>query len=86
MITLINRKELLVTFDINRLAEIRNVLGQYNIDYQIKTVNRTEAIPMVAGIRGQIGRVGERQDLMCEYIVYVQKKDYEKALHLCHEN
>lgn len=83
MITLLNRKELIITFDVNRLAEIRNILTKHDIDYYIKTVNRAGVLPMDAGIRGRMGRVWERQDLMCEYVVYVQKNDYEKAMHLC---
>lgn len=83
MITLLNRKELIITFDVNRLAEIRNILMKHDIDYHIKTVNRAGVLPVDAGIRGRMGRVGERQDLMCEYVVYVQKNDYEKAMHLC---
>lgn len=77
MLTLLNRKELIITFDVNRLAEIRNILTKHDIDYHIKTVNRAGAVD--AGIRGRIGRSGERQDLMCEYVVYVQKNDYKKA-------
>lgn len=79
MLTWLNRKELIITFDVNRLAEIRNILTKHDIDYYIKTVNRSGVLPVDAGIGGRIGRVGERQDFMCEYVVYVHKNDYKKA-------
>lgn len=40
MITLFNRKELTVTFDLNEQARLRKVLAEDGIDYTVKTVNR----------------------------------------------
>ena len=39
MLTIFNRKELIVTMDIHRQAEIRDVLAQNDIDYTVKTKN-----------------------------------------------
>ena len=39
MLTIFNRKELIVTMDIHRQAEIRDVLAQNGIDYTVKTKN-----------------------------------------------
>ena len=37
MLTIFNRKELIVTMDIHRQAEIRDVLAQNGINYTVKT-------------------------------------------------
>ena len=39
MITVFNRKELIVTMEMNRQAEVRDILSNNNIEYIIKTVN-----------------------------------------------
>ena len=39
MLTIFNRKELIVTMDIHRQAEIRDVLAQNGINYTVKTKN-----------------------------------------------
>ena len=82
MITIFNRKELLVTFDMKEQARIRTLLADHKIDYDIKTVNRMSAAPMAAGTRAHRGTFGLKGDNMCEYIIYVKKADYEKALRL----
>ncbi len=80
MLTIMNRKELLVTFDASEQARVRNILADHNLDYHIKTVNRLSPSPMAAGTRSRVGSLGNRD--MYEYIIYVHKNDYEKALHL----
>ena len=42
MLTIFNRKELIVTMDIHRQADIRDVLAQNGIDYTVKTKMRTQ--------------------------------------------
>lgn len=79
MITIFNRKELCVTYDMSELVRIRNILNDHNIDYSIKTINRTSTSPIAAGGRSRAGNFGQKQDYMYEYMIYVQKNDYEKA-------
>ena len=79
MITALNRKELLVTFDMETQARVRNVLADNNIDYKIKTVNRMSPSPAAAGARSHTGTLGQNLNQMYEYIIYVKKEDYEKA-------
>lgn len=40
MITILNRKELFVTFDLNMQLQIREALRQANIEYFVKTINQ----------------------------------------------
>lgn len=40
MITIFNRRELLITFDMQKQGEIRRILSHGGIDYTVKVVNR----------------------------------------------
>lgn len=84
MITILNRKEVCVTFDMARQAEVRNILQGAGIDYTVKTVNLKSPSPIVAGSRARTGTFGENLNLECEYRIFVHKDDYEEALHLIH--
>ena len=79
MITLFNRKELTVTFDISEQARIRTLLAAEGIDYSVKTVNRLSSSPVSAGSRGRTGTYGQDTGAMIEYSIYVKKTDYERA-------
>lgn len=79
MITVFNRKELTVTFDLNEQARIRTLLAAEGIDYSVKTVNRMSASPISAGSRSRTGTYGQSTGAMTEYIIYVKKADYERA-------
>lgn len=82
MITILNRKELISTFDMQKQSEIRSILSQNNIDYDIKTINRKSPSPMAAGSRARTGTLGENLSFEYEYTVYVKKSDYDTACHL----
>ncbi|MBQ9767157.1 MAG: hypothetical protein IJW37_03545 [Lachnospiraceae bacterium] len=73
MITVFNRKELVVTFDMKEQALIRDVLAKNGVDYRIKTVNRVSPSAVPTGGRGRVGTVGQSQDTTLEYIIYVKK-------------
>jgi hypothetical protein len=82
MITIFNRKEVCITYDMNRQAEIRNILQGADIDYVIRTKNRTETMFVRGGTRAYTGSWGNRQMMDYEYHIYVHKDDYERALYL----
>ena len=48
MITILNRKELCTTYDLQKQAHLPDILGQNNIDYIVKTVNRKSSSPLEA--------------------------------------
>lgn len=73
MITIFNRRELTITYSMERQANIRAVLSAHNIGYTVKVVGRGD------DTRGRMGSFGENMALNCEYIIYVHKNDYEKA-------
>lgn len=82
MITVLNRKELTTTYNMNEQARVRDILNVNGIDYDIKVVDRMSPTPMATGTRTRTGTFGQNQDSMKEYVIYVKKKDYEQAISL----
>lgn len=82
MITVLNRRELVSTYDMKRQAGIREILAQNNIDYTYKIVNRDSPSPIGAGTRAYMGTWGEKAELTNEYTFYVKKCDYDRAIGL----
>ena len=78
MITIFNRKELMITTDMKRQSDIRNILANNHINYVIKTTNLQNA-PVAGANRGRTGSFGINQDYSYEYKIFVHKKDYGKA-------
>ena len=70
MITIFNRRELMITRSMEEQAQVRNKLNEAGIDYTVK----------VNG--GHPGATASRQDVMYEYRIFVKKVDYEQARHL----
>lgn len=81
MITFFNRKELLITMDMNRQSEVRAILSGNRIDYTVKVTNLQSA-SVVGSTRGRVGSFGVNQKCSYEYKIYVHKKDYDTALKL----
>ncbi len=79
MLTIFNRRELTITFDMKRQAEVRDLLAQNGIDYSVNAINRKSPSPFSAGSRGRMGTFGENLQLEYEYIIYVHKSDYSRA-------
>lgn len=67
MITIFNRKELIITYDTAIQSKVRDILASDNIDYIIKVRN---VHPYALNLRSY------------EYKIYVHKKDYEQAGYL----
>jgi len=78
MITRFNRREVTVTFDVTRLAKIREVLTVNGIDYKIKIFNRGGSGFGVGG-RSRMGNFGIQVEYGREFAVYVKKEDFENA-------
>ena len=75
MITVFNRKELYITFDIEDMMRVRNLLKDNNIDYDIKISSRD------FWSRGRTGSFGINQKCNYEYKFYVKRPSYEKAVY-----
>lgn len=78
MITIFNRREVSVTFDVHKLAKVREILTSNDIDYKIKIFSR-EAKSFALPNRIRMGNFGINVDYGREYVVYVRKDDLSKA-------
>ena len=82
MITVFNRKELLITYDMTKQNEVRTLLRDHKIKYDVKVKNLLSPSPMHAGARAHVGSLGMDLTKSYEYKIYVRKADYERALEL----
>ena len=81
MWNILTQKELLLTLDLNRQAEVRKLLSLHGIEYRIHTKNLQGSGPF-GGEARRTGCLGVKQDYIYEYKIYVQKKEYEQAKRL----
>ncbi len=79
MLTIFNRRELYMTYDMNDRVRICDILRANNIDYRLKTTNTTSSA--MGGRRGG-NTFGVNMDYAYEYKIYVHKNDYDHAVHL----
>lgn len=79
MITIFNRKELLITYDMKKQSEVRTILQNNKIEYEVKTKNLMSPTPASAGSRAHTGSLKMDLSKSYEYKIYVNKNDYEKA-------
>lgn len=80
MITIFNRKELAITFSMEHQATIRNILVANNIGYFVRVVNHGNST------RARTGSFGENMKFAYEYIIYVRRNDYDKAVACINRN
>ena len=79
MLTIFNRRELLITFSTEEQARVRDILAQNGIDYRIKTVNPSARSAVGASGRSRTGSFGINMNCAYQYSIYVHKKDYALA-------
>lgn len=77
MIHLFNRAELLLTYNLNRLNQVRDALAAAGIDYQYRTKDLSS--PTAFGGRGRRSTFGLNQNAMAEYKLYVRREDLFRA-------
>ena len=77
MITPFNRAELFITYDLNRLNQVRYALEAAGLDYQYRT--KDLASPTIFSSRGRTGTFGMNNDARVEYKLYVRREDLEQA-------
>lgn len=81
MINFFNRKELLITMDMKRQAEVRSILDANGIENIVKTTN-LQSSSVVGSHRGHTGSFGIDQNYSYEYKIFVNKKDFDRASYL----
>ena len=73
MITLFNRAELLITYDLNRFNRVRDALAGAGIDYTYRTKD------LASHNRGRDGNSAINPDARWEYKLYVHKNELDWA-------
>ena len=83
MITLFNRAELLITYDLDRFHQVRDALTSAGIDFSYRAKDLTSPTlldGLVGGrLRGRTGTWGIRHDAQVEYRLYVHRDQWEQA-------
>lgn len=79
MITILNRKELMITSDMNEQSRVQSILSNAGIEYRVKVTNREGASPVYSS-RGRLGSGGLNSRMSYEYKIYVKRDSYEAAL------
>lgn len=79
MITIFNRKELLVTTDMEEFARARDILAQNGIEYDCKVHDSTDQN------WGHSVQLGIERKYASMYYVYVREKDYDEASYLIYK-
>lgn len=82
MISIFNRKELLITYDMKIQSDVRIILKNHEIEYKVKVKNILSPTPLSSGSRAHMGSAGIDLSRAYEYKIYVKASDYEKALYL----
>lgn len=75
MITIFNRREVLLTFSMKQQADARSSLASNDIKYIYKVFNTSTH----NGSRARTGTYGKDMMMAYEYTIYVHKKDYDRA-------
>ena len=78
MITIFNRKELFITFSMQKQIEIVGQLQAMGIDYDLHVTDRNSPKPL-PDTRGRGITLGMNPDNSREYKIYVKKEDFERA-------
>ena len=81
MITVWNRKELLCTFDMKKQAEVRDILWKFDISYEMRVSDRADFF-----VGGKTTSTDADIDHQTEYLIYVKKEDYDRAMFLVQRN
>jgi len=79
MITIFNRAELLVTYDMNRFSQYRDLLNAEGIEYTYRVKDRTSPAVMGGGTRARAGNFAIQQQAQLEYKLYVRRDDLERV-------
>lgn len=82
MISVFNRVELFMTYDMQRQSEIRSLLQSNHIEYYVKVKNLLSSSPFSSNPRARTGTFGIDLTKAYEYKIYVRKSDYERAKYL----
>lgn len=76
MLTVFNRRELLITDSLDEQAHIRDQFAAAGIKYRLATRSAFDR-SLWTSSRSRYGTVGMNMDCAYEYVFYVHRKDYD---------
>lgn len=79
MITIFNRRELMITTSMEAQAKAREALAAGGIEYSVSVTN---LLAPHGSARDRAGSFGYSAEAVYEYKIYVHKRDYDRAGHL----
>ena len=82
MITLFNRRELTITWDQARQAQIRAILSSHGIESTVKILDFPASSNACNRYGHNAGTFGLNRDYLYAYRIYVRGRDYEEAEYL----
>ena len=82
MINIFNRKELLITYDSKEQSEVRTILRDHKIKYNVNVNNLLSPSIFSTSGRTYVGSRDTDLTKSYEYKIYVKKSDYEEAIAL----
>ena len=77
MLTVFNRKEVLLTYSMKDQADAREILANHQIKYKVKSSSNQSP-----GTRARTGGFGSGVDNAYAYRIFVHKNDWAKAKYL----
>ena len=73
MLAIWNRRELVTVLTMQEQSDILSALRDAGLDYTVKAIDRNP------GTRADFGTMGMSPGAQYEYIIYVNKRDYDAA-------
>ena len=74
-----NRRQLISTYNLKQVNQIKEMLNANGIKFYITTHNRKGDDLFLSVGRGHQGTAFEKMEYECTYKIYVHKDDYEAA-------
>lgn len=78
MLTIFNRRKLILAFSIEWQMKIRDKLHANSIEYKYKVINHNRPFPFLSS-RERNQTLGQNMEMVYEYIFFVHRRDYDKA-------
>ena len=69
------------TFDMKKQAEVRDILWKFDISYEMRVSDRADFF-----VSGRTTSTDADIDHQTEYLIYVRKEDYDRAMFLVQRN
>lgn len=79
MLAIWNRRELVTVLTMQEQSDILSALRDAGLDYAVKVIDRSSPSVLNPGTRADLGTMGMSPGAQYEYIIYVNKRDYDAA-------